>query len=57
MKKRKCFWLVKRAGRGKNQIGSPEIQMHASFLVQNEGLQVSEHMNDDALMRSNFSIK
>lgn len=43
MKKRKSFWLTKRAGKGRNQIGSQEIQMYASFLVQNEGLQESEN--------------
>jgi hypothetical protein len=30
-KKRNCFWLKKRAGRGRNQTGSLEIQMYASF--------------------------
>jgi hypothetical protein len=40
-KMRKCFWLKKRAGRGRNQTGSLEIQMYASFLAQNAGLQES----------------
>ena len=52
----KCFWSMRRAGRGRNQTGSQEIQTYASFLVQNEGLQVSENMNG-ALMRSKAIIK
>ncbi len=39
----KYFGLRKRAGKGRNQIGNLKIQRYASFLAQNEGLQVSEN--------------